>query len=123
VQRIHLPLQRRDILLRNGMAGLVAELGEGGIFQSLAESHQARQTQAREVFGQAVNGHRELDELLELAVRDITFPACAQDVEAVFDGVRWERGHCLQFKTDGCIISYHCPAGNAVRRAIRDSRQ
>ena len=73
-------LQGQHMLAGDGMRGFVAEFRQRGIFQPLAQAHQARQAQPREIFSQTVDGYRKFDELLETTVCHVMFPTGTQYV-------------------------------------------
>ncbi len=91
----------------------IAELRQRRILKSFAQPYQSRQTQAVEILGKAVDRHRELDELFESASGDVAFPACTQNVQAVFDRVGGRRCHGVTGRDDVAIISDRRLVGNA----------
>ena len=84
-QAVDLTLENGDFMRRDGVGDRRSEAGEGCVFQAFADAHEARQTHAVEVFGEAVDRDREFDEVLERPLVNVIFPAAAQDVEAIVD--------------------------------------
>ena len=101
-QGVELTLQGEHVLLCEGVCVVLPQSRQGSVFEALAHTHQARQTQAAEVLGQAVDRNGEFDELLEPSFGDVVLPARAQNVDAVIERTRRGCGHVGTGSTGRC---------------------
>lgn len=92
-QGVELALQGGGVLLPQGVAVILAQAGQCGIFQTFTHANQTRQTHAIEVFRQAVDGHSELDEVFKPTFGQVVGPPRLEDVESIIDGMGQRSGH------------------------------
>ncbi len=76
-KRLDLTGQRANFCLGQGVRGRVTEACQCRIFKPLCNAKQAWKAKSPELFGEAIERHRKLDELLETTGPDVIAPARA----------------------------------------------